>query len=154
MLATTLNSLALASRSTTEHWLACAILSCPVLLSALSFSLFSLAFLAYFSTFAHATKFAIGLELCLALDVCDTHLHATMSGRVTLDTFTPQLYFTYAAVTLYRNVFQRFSVIELALKEGPNPTSAPSLRRGFGLRCSLFVRTTKGISVDFFSFTY
>lgn len=154
MLATTLNSLALASRSTTEHWLAYAILSCPVLLSALSFSLFSQAFLAFFSTFAHATKFAIGLELCLALDVCDTRLHANMSVRVTLDTYTGLPYFAYAAVTLYRTAFQQSSAIELVLKVGPNPTSAPSLRRGFGLRYSPFVRTTKGISFDFFSFTY
>jgi hypothetical protein len=121
MLATTLNSLALASRSTTEHWLPCGILSCPVLLSPFNFSLFSQAFLAFFSTFAYATKFAIGLELCLALEVSDSRLHATMSGRATLDTFTPQSHFTYAAVTLYRNVFQHSSAMGLALKEGPKP---------------------------------
>ena len=66
----------------------------------LSFSLFALAFSAFFSTFAHATKFAIGLELYLALEVCDSRLHTTMSGRATLDTNTPETYFTYAAVTL------------------------------------------------------
>lgn len=130
MLATTINSLALASRSTTEHWLACAILSRPVLLSPFNFSLFSQAFLAYFSTFAYATKFAIGLELCLALEVSDPHLHTDMSIGATPGLCTRQPIFTYAAVTLYRAVFQRSSANELVLKAGPKPHICHRLTAG------------------------
>lgn len=130
MLATTINSLALASRSTTGHWLPCGILSRPVLLSPFNFSLFSQAFLAFFSTFAYATKFAIGLELYLALEVSDSHLHTSMSARATPEHCTPQPIFTYAAVTLYRTVFQRSSANGLALKAGPKPHICHRLTAG------------------------
>lgn len=136
MLATPLNSLALASRSRTEHWLACAILSCPVLLSPLSFSLFSQAFLAFFSTFAHATKFAIGLELCLALEVSDPHLHASMSARATPEHRTSPTIYAYAAVTLYRSTFQCSSANCLGLKTGPKPHICTLLAEG--IRFALF----------------
>lgn len=53
-----------------------------------------------FSTFAYATKFAIGLELYLALEVNDSRLHAAMPSDATLDTCTRGLLFAYAAVTL------------------------------------------------------
>lgn len=155
MLATSINSLALASRSRAQRRIVETHTTCtPRLDVTIQFqALFTCIFCMLFS-FRSRYWCAIGLRVYLGLGV-NTPGFMLASRRALLGgSARERTAVAYRAFTFCRSAFQRTSAGLPSLKAGPNTTSLLSSRRGFGLPSSVFTRVTGGISIDFFSSAY
>ena len=157
MLATAINSLALASRSKLRPRIPLRSYMLLGQYNCLSPSQFQALFTGIFCflfSFPSRYLYAIGLGVYLGLRVNTSRIRTQKPLSPTLELRTPGTLFAYKALTFSDGAFQPTSAKGSALKAGPNTTSANALPRGFGLPCSTFVRTTDGIAVAFSSSRY
>ena len=157
MLATPANSLVLASRSRPPHWYSScdvSFLSCERLLVASQFQALLSHPSVYFSAFPLGTMFAVGLGLCLGLEVNTPRFTLPTRGALLRTLAHPDFLNLQGFHFLSRGFPTHFGSKARIPCKASTPHACAPCGATFGLPSSLFSRLTKGIPVGFFSSAY